>query len=833
MDEDDFFSDDDLNDIPDNTLQALEQNAISSTQRPKSAVARPPPPARKQIPNGTLARPTSVGQNIPWRPPQPNRQAQQAAQNAPPASAPGPPSSDYGFDDEDVIDLDEPSTVIQPSSRPHAASTAAQLRPSAAAQSLYGSKHALDAETADAFAAADAELGAQPLAHWPRPTIAQPSAKRDINDINVSSLQARIAELETDQARLRKAENEARDAAQRKQGEIAIVRANQDKASKEYERRLAVLQKLHADESTKHKAELEATRKEREKMETDNRFLQHDLAQEAERKRLTGPGKARTALAGKEKDTPRKAKRLACGDGFDDDDLQVVSPSKSKGIAKDATPKAGAKRKRTANDSPVAALSFTQPAPPERQQSGEQLPASVEQPLVSLGPVDEDDRYEFMQRLLNHCPYEGHERSIEALTKHSPPSYAGKSLSSLLMDDLTFSSAIKESYLPLRLSRIVLRLWTRCIDDSYFAALYLLIDFLRFALHFELASVRSQLIEDALPLCIRTIDIVAVTQVRASVNPALAASLDQEAQEKLRDQIDVDAVMELMLDLTQAASLTADRLEVFWRRMDFTFFLMMLNKAFPISQIMTALRLLATSTLETTFGIIAADAEKQEKHENDTIDRLTSLLFEMPEVPRDEPDYSEDEIAELRIAILDVIRAMCLTDHGGMLLAHHRTAVGRLTRFLYVQVNKLYTVQPTFDSGTTSTKTAKSDAHALVVQTVNTTVRLLYHLLRTYDSTIDFNQKLQAANGGYQKFLISMTRVAFSEQLVFEHGIEDEVVEAAHSILDNVLTPEEGEAVVKAVETPRGTKSAHTDGNETTEKDTSVEDADTAMSDHG
>jgi hypothetical protein len=46
--EDDMFLDDDLDDIPDNTLLELEQNAISSTQRQKASQA--PPPAFQSIP---------------------------------------------------------------------------------------------------------------------------------------------------------------------------------------------------------------------------------------------------------------------------------------------------------------------------------------------------------------------------------------------------------------------------------------------------------------------------------------------------------------------------------------------------------------------------------------------------------------------------------------------------------------------------------------------------------------------------------------------------------------------------------------------------------------
>ena len=130
--------------------------------------------------------------------------------------------------------------VIQPASGP-STRVNTQLKPSAAAQSHYGRKAVLDPETEAAFAAADAELGAHESEPWAHAPHLAPKAD---NGIEVSSLQARIAELEAEQARLRQAEQEARNAALAKQGEIAIVRANQEKATKEYERRIAVMQKL-------------------------------------------------------------------------------------------------------------------------------------------------------------------------------------------------------------------------------------------------------------------------------------------------------------------------------------------------------------------------------------------------------------------------------------------------------------------------------------------------------------------------------------------------------------------------------------------------------------
>lgn len=83
------------------------------------------------------------------------------------------------------------------------------------------------------------------------------------------------------------------------------------------------------------------------------------------------------------------------------------------------------------------------------------------------------------------------------------------------------------------------------------------------------------------------------------------------------------------------------------------------------------------------------------------------------------------------------------------------------------------------------------------------TTRLLHHIIHAFEDPTVLIQKLRVVHGGYHKFLVSLTRIAFSEQLVYEAGIEDEVCEAAHDILDAILGPEDGEAVQKAMETPR------------------------------
>ena len=60
--------------------------------------------------------------------------------------------------------------------------------------------------------------------------------------------------------------------------------------------------------------------------------------------------------------TPRKNRSVIFGDGFDDGEEMILSPSKSKGKSKTSTPKHGGKRKRNvAEASPVQALPLQEP----------------------------------------------------------------------------------------------------------------------------------------------------------------------------------------------------------------------------------------------------------------------------------------------------------------------------------------------------------------------------------------------------------------------------------------------------------------------------------------
>ena len=430
-----------------------------------------------------------------------------------------------------------------------------------------------------------------------------------------------------------------------------------------------------------------------------------------------------------------------------------------------------------------------------------------------------------MQRMLNHKHLGSKERTVELFAKHSFPSSPDRSVASIFLDGLSSSAPTGLDDMPLKVSYTLLRLWSSCLHEKSYEPLALIINLLRAALYEELSSQVSKLVEQAVPICLQSVDLV-ITPVIQSQHASFSATFDYKAQEELTAKVDLDEIVDFLLFLAQSAALDSERIEAFWQQIHYRGSLLMLNKVQPIPRIIQALQILSTSVLDASFGSISGEPGQQVQHSHTTVDRLVTWLVEIPKAPKGESAYTEEEIAELRIATLDVLKRLCLTEHGGQLLANHRFAIAKLIKFLHSQVAKLYTIPPYAclqKHGRDGNGDHQQTMHELIIQTVNTTVRILHHILRSFDELIDLTQKVNVERGGYHAFLIGMTRIAFSEQLVLEAGIETDVVEAAHDILDNVLSPEEGEAIVKAVQTPNGTRST------TTRRDQSGDSQDNAM----
>ena len=167
---------------------------------------------------------------------------------------------------------------------------------------------------------------------------------------------------------------------------------------KEYENRTQSLQKLHADEAARQKIEVEKAQAELQKIATEKDFLENDLAEGTKQIRNL----QRTIKKGAEKvtdrenqlSTPKKNKALLFRDGFEDDEVQPLSPSKLVLRSKASTPKGGTKRKRKpTEDSPVKALDLTEPGGDGSFETVAQASKTVPT-VVALTPKRPDQRYE-------------------------------------------------------------------------------------------------------------------------------------------------------------------------------------------------------------------------------------------------------------------------------------------------------------------------------------------------------------------------------------------------------------------------------------------------------
>lgn len=133
---------------------------------------------------------------------------------------------------------------------------------------------------------------------------------------------------------------------------------------------MLALQKLRADEAARHKIEVEKAKAEQQKITIEKRFLENELGQGAEQiktlQRAVKDGAGRTANPKADEDrslvtTPKKAKALPYGDGFNRHEIKGTSPAKLSLRPKSQTPKAAGKRKRKVEDSPVKSLVLSQP----------------------------------------------------------------------------------------------------------------------------------------------------------------------------------------------------------------------------------------------------------------------------------------------------------------------------------------------------------------------------------------------------------------------------------------------------------------------------------------
>ena len=592
-----------------------------------------------------------------------------------------------------------------------------------------------------------------------------------------------------ERAQLQQAIQDANDNAYAKAGEIAIVRANASKIEREYESKTREMKERHENEAAKQKAEVEKARDALKKIASEKEFLENDLVDGP--KQIKNPPKSNkqghkpshAKAAGKDNvATTPKRQKAGLGDGFNDDEIQPLSPSKLVVRAKVGTPKAGSKRKRNEASPSQQPLDFVEPVNARLFQMQAQAPATAVAAL-SQPSKPRDQKFEFAQRFLNHCFRHDEERTIEALARYKLPSQPEKSLSTLLLDKLSplnIRPNVKD--LPPVVALEVISIWSQCIKEGYHEPVHLLLDLVKYVLITTFMKTAPDLTNNLMSLLQETADIIIIPRCQKkspSPNRALISSTE---------------CLEVMHLMASQISISRDESIRFWRTMRFDFIMMLLSFIHPLQELNLMIRILHSSILPNSFAMVIPPGDgKQDATEARVIDNLSRLLVESPRPSQGEPSLSSIELAELRLQILALLEEMGANDYAALVLCRHRLLLGRLVRLMNDSLAHAYSY---------------TNAHPYLISLVNGGTRLLYYLLTNYPEYINMQQKLSVVPGGEKKFLIVLTRLAFSEDGFLEGGIEDDVVELAHLMLEERVSPEEAESLMEAMSSAPGTKVA-------------------------
>jgi len=345
---------------------------------------------------------------------------------------------------------------------------------------------------------------------------------------------------------------------------------------------------------------------------------------------------------------------------------------------------------------------------------------------------------------------------------------------------------------PAKFTKLIASLWSQALQGKYYEPLNHFIDIVKFILALETSLVARHVLKELIPVLQDT--------VRINGHPRFKRSPQQHTnigpfkptpKKELHLEIDTTACLEILYTLACSCLSGPELTREFWETIEYEFTLMLLNTSKPIPHLIINLNLLSTSVLPSSIGPINPAAADQRTIEDAIIDRVGWLLWELPRVDEGEQPCTEWDICELRIEALSFLSGLALSSphphsgppsYGSQLIANHASAIAHLVRFMYDELDTLYSHTP---------------AHELHAMLVNETTHLVYRILQVHGKEINMHEKLLAIKGGVQKHLIVMTRLTFSEGPLLEAGITDETVNMAHEMLENTVTPEEGDPLLE------------------------------------
>lgn len=352
----------------------------------------------------------------------------------------------------------------------------------------------------------------------------------------------------------------------------------------------------------------------------------------------------------------------------------------------------------------------------------------------------------------------------------------------------------------------IVSLWTRCVEEKFWEPIKYLVSLISFTFDLHTTSVAPLIVPNLVPIAQSTVFTLADARRRLpDGNLSNSAEYDFLAQH-------IDTIRLLALLYTSALSCSMMPTETengfeytsigFWTLISIDMVLLLLTPKQKPSDVIGMLELLSTSVLPASIGPVSADAEPL-VIARAIIERVSAKLTEQPRSA-----MTQNQRRSIRLAALRTLIAFSLSPFGALQLAVHENAIPRLVASLSAAIDELYDqpippsiLPPLPETLKQCLKLPESSASADLYRIISQSV-LLIHKLVTDASTanvVDVSQKLSMSHGGSQRYLLALGRLAFAEEdLVIEAGIEGEVVEAAHELLELAVTPDEGETVSEA-----------------------------------
>lgn len=300
----------------------------------------------------------------------------------------------------------------------------------------------------------------------------------------------------------------------------------------------------------------------------------------------------------------------------------------------------------------------------------------------------------------------------------------------------------------------------------------------------------------------------------------------------LERYIDLQECLSILLTVARSCAHDEETVTRFWTLISRDF-LRAILKSPMLSTLTLTLQLLATSVTSTSFGPIPdfsptdPPPDLNQLLPNDPItlvDHFTLFLHDLPSsTPAGPalPTPPRSSLWSFRLDVLQTISSFLPSPAAAAALAKHRYFLGRLLHLINYALSSLYSTAP------------RTPLATVLSRIVNLATRIAYTLMmdETTKPLIDRKEKLDAVQGASHAHLVALTRLAFvdledgvveSEELVgvgyasfyapqgfgsgariLEAGIEEEVVDMAHGLLDEFLSPQEGEELLKVFSTAR------------------------------